>query len=670
MLKRNLLVVILILSGTFSLAKEIDTVDYVEGALYVKFSSGDISLPKNICNGQNREIDTYHLFSSLSGQTSRSGSAKENENRLLCTDLVSMIDRYGIHHRIFSLHVSKSESLNHAFHLEFDSIGKTESLIRELENHPLVEYVERVPLYKIEPVLGIPSDYLPEDTTLKSIEEKPDDPFYGEVGGVHTSWHLDMVGYQELYGKYQGDPKVKVAVIDNAVWAKHEDLQIDTNYIYDVYNHIYGEAMPPRYVSPNQIGTPEEPSSAYVWSHGTHCAGLIGAKTGNGVGIASLASGVTLMGARVSDNSGNNLTVAAKGVLWAVDKGARIVSMSYGSTAHSITESSIYSELVKKGIILIAAAGNKSSAKEEYPANYEGVISVGSVNSDGQRSSFSNHGNWIDLWAPGGYMVSGGIEDENNQIFSTTFCVTQYYWEKDEFSGKKYDAMVGTSMATPLVSSAAALLLSYYPTLNNYQLQDILQQSGSRSGRGYIYVPEAFHLLENGSAEKIRDLKATWNQDSRRISLTWNLPETPGVKYYEIYRNDQLLGTTAGLNYEKVQEDTSGYFGVRAVYSDVKSLIEYTRIRNSSVSSGNNSIQTTWIDVRLDRTQALLYLELEDGHEYSGGSNVEIFNILGTAIKKYVGKVNVLNISDLKPGVYIGRVYRSDGNLQIFRFVL
>lgn len=638
-----------------------ENTDYVEGALYVKFREGSLDFPKDIRSTIHRDVGFSPLLTSGCIVFSEGPSIKEQNEGNVSVSSISessakvgrFMEGYGIKDKAYSLRIRKSSDLDYVFRIEFDSTAKTQALMDELMENPTIEYVERVPMYHLAGSLS------------------PSDPFHGEVSGVNTSWHLDMIGFQELYGEYKGNGNLKVAVVDNAVWAQHEDLQIDSVYIYDAYNNIDGVAMPPSYVSPNQLGTPEEPSSAYIWSHGTHCAGLIGALTDNGVGIASLASGVTLMGVRVSDNTGNNLNSAPKGVLWAVDHGAKVISMSFGSETYSITEEKIYKELVQQGIILVAAAGNKGVNVPNYPANYDGIICVGSVNSDGKRSSFSNFGDWVDVWAPGGYLSVNGKEDVNNQIFSTTFCVTQYYWKKEEFSGKKYDAMVGTSMATPLVTSAVSLLLSYYPGLSVYEIQDILQTS---STKGYIYIPEAFELMDKGKNLQVQELEVSWNNISHRLEMTWNAPTgSDNIVGYKIFHNSKSLGTVNQTVFSCQQDDTSGYFGVKTLYKDKKeSLTLYTRIRDNQVSIENTSGLTD-LEVTIDKVNRQIYLHGVGSHPMYTDMDIrqiDIFDIRGIHLLGFQGDVNVLDVSNLRHGVYVGRAIGKGGSVKVFRFIL
>lgn len=600
---------------------------YIPGAIYVKFKDRSLNLPK----GGSRYVPVSALFPQKSS-----------------------LKAFGMHSEAYSLRMDNEPRLEQVFRIDFDSIGKTDAFIKSLEKDSRIELIERVPQVTIQ-----------WEMPAKSEKEKPNDPFYNTMIGIlNPSWHLDMVGFAETYGKYTGNKEIKSAIVDNAVWGAHEDLQIDTANLYDVYNRIAGKADPESYIGHDGYGDPDNPSPSYIWSHGTHCAGMLGAITDNNVGIASFASGVTLMGIRASDPTGNNLNSAIQGVAWAAENGAKLISMSYGATAQSSVEGMYYSSFVKQGVVLVAAAGNSSSTNPEYPANYEGVISVGSVNSDGQRSLFSNTGSWIDVWAPGGYLVNNGVVDNRNQIFSTTYCSTEYYTDIDELYGLYYDAMVGTSMATPLVSSIASLILSYYPDLNGYQMKEILQQA---SQRGYVYAPDAFAFLENSAALEVRNLSAAWNPQSKLLEMKWDAPETPGVESYEIYFNESSIGTSDQTVFRAENiEDTAGFFGVKAVYSDCSSLTRYVHVEKDQTLS-SSQMEKAVGDIRVTVDARNREVILHTGETFD---RIEVYNIMGVKVGTFPGTSKVLRLDDRYPqGLFIGRAVK--GNVSgVFKFVL
>jgi subtilisin family serine protease len=203
--------------------------------------------------------------------------------------------------------------------------------------------------------------------------------------------------------------------------------------------------------------------------HGTHVSGIIAAARDNGVGIDGVADNVRIMAVKVVPDGDERDKDVALGIRYAVDNGARIINMSFGKglSPHKdwVDDAIKYAE--SKGVLLIHAAGNDASDNDvvdNFPSPHfndhtraTNVITVGASGS-GRRSSkvanFSNYGKReVDLFAPG------------VQIYSTVP------------GGNKYGSASGTSMAAPVVTGVAALVLSYYPELTAEQLKTVLEKS-------------------------------------------------------------------------------------------------------------------------------------------------------------------------------------------------
>ncbi len=599
---------------------------YVPGALYVKFADHAVSYVKSA----ERECPVSSLFPAKSARS-----------------------RYGLKPVAYSMHLFRASTLDNVFRIEFDSVRKTAEFIEALRNDPRVVFVEQVPLQTIQ--------VEPAGQDGKN----PGDYFFGNIDSIHTSWNLEMVGYSEIYGRYQGKSEVKAAVVDNAVWGDHEDLQLLYDNLYDTFLGVAGSASPPSGVNQQAQGSAQMPSDAYGWSHGTHCAGVVGALTGNGTGIASVAGGITVMGVKTAETSSREMTRTLQGVVWAVENGAKVVSMSYGSDTYSSVEEEVYSSLARQGVVLVAAAGNDGKKDApNYPAAYPGVISVGSLDSDGSRSSFSNYGDWVDVWAPGGSYVENGQLQERELIFSSTFCITQYLSDKEAFAGRYYDMMAGTSMATPLVASASALLLSYYPGLNGYSVQEILQASSKETG---IYLPEAFAVAESAPGRMVRGLRADWNPATGICYLSWESPEEEGVLSYTFFRNGQAI--EAGLTETRFQhalDDTAGFVGIRAVYEEGVSLTAYVPVSASATAGSEPSLrparQEEGLQVRVDRAGGLLYVEGGEAFD-----RIAVFNLQGVQVAEFPGGSGPVDIGGLLPGLYVGRASKA-GAVRAFKF--
>ena len=609
--------------------------DYQPDALYLKFKAGSLDLPK----GDSRHVPVSALFP----------TADKGDFR-----------KYGLRAEAFCLRSGNNPALQYAFKLRFDSVQNAGLLLRQLQQDPRIELVERVPLYRAS---ACPSDGFSLKNRLK---ETPDDPFHGIVDSIHASWHLDKMGFAELYGKYTGNPDIKVAVVDNAVWSGHEDLDILPENLYNTCTNAQGEANPPSHIDREMVygGGFAGMNPAYNWSHGTHCAGLIAAVNNNGKGIVSLASGISLMGIRIAESEPNLMANAMEGIAWAVDHGAKVISLSYGSEYNSSIEREFFQSCINQSIVFFASAGNKSRDKEQYPACYPGVIAVGSVNSDGHRSDFSNYGDWVDIWVPGGYYIDHDMVVKDQQMLSTTWCVSQWLHDKPSFSGQYYDMMIGTSMATPLAASASALILSYYPELNGYQIKEILQRAMQDS---CVYVPEAFRLLENNELRQVRDLQAGRDEATGQVEVIWKAPGQEGVTAYRLYHGETYIGQTeAGTTrFGFPAPDTAGFVGIRAIYGQDSSLLCCVPIHKGTPDVNNQEQPESASSWKFRVNQAERSLHLSEGIWH----RLEIFDVQGRLVMEKECGADSISLQGLPSGLYLCRVWNGPDS-STFKFVL
>jgi subtilisin family serine protease len=239
-------------------------------------------------------------------------------------------------------------------------------------------------------------------------------------------WGLDMIEADAAHSTSTGSGAV-VAVIDTGVLASHEDLA--------------GRLLPGHDFVQND-DTPQDENG-----HGTHVSGIVAAAAGNGKGIEGVAPGAMVLPIRVLDKDGQGTGEgAAKGVDYAVAHGADVINMSFGTDAIGtlIGGDDAFTQAVQraldKGVIVVAAAGNDTFPFCEQPLVQGPLLCVGAVDRRGMRAAYSSSG---DLMAPGGSSLGGADED----ILST-------------WGDGKYEALAGTSQATPHVSGVAALLVS------------------------------------------------------------------------------------------------------------------------------------------------------------------------------------------------------------------
>jgi subtilisin family serine protease len=249
---------------------------------------------------------------------------------------------------------------------------------------------------------------------------------------INRQWGLRAIRWFD--GKHPDATKVHVAVLDSGIDDGHPDLQ----GTIEVYRHD-GNAV------------------RDFLGHGTHVGGIIAAVVNNAIGIAGVAN-CRLHCWKVFDDPPEgssdqkfNFEFYSAALADALDSDVKVINLSVGGTAHSATEATVFQELSDAGVVVAAAMGNdfQKGNPMEYPAGYSGALAVGAIDEADRRAPFSCTGKHIGLVAPG------------VNILSTVPRVLAAFAKATD-----YDSWPGTSMATPHVSGAAALL---YSTQNKSQ---------------------------------------------------------------------------------------------------------------------------------------------------------------------------------------------------------
>ena len=253
--------------------------------------------------------------------------------------------------------------------------------------------------------------------------------------------------------------EVKVAVIDSGIDYNHPDLA--ANYAGGA-DFIFGD------------GDPMDDHG-----HGTHVSGTIAALMENLTGTPGREEGVVGVApnARIlmykacsADGSCTDLAIQ-QGIAQAIADGAKVINMSLGGAEFSQSLSDAVQDAWNAGLVIVAAAGNAGTTALSYPAAYDNVISVGAFDEDHRRASFSTYGNWVDISAPGSVIMSTYPQSGCGGAAGTTpGDIGCYAWNS------------GTSMASPHVAGAAALVWSRGDVATNSQVVDILLNSADPSG--------------------------------------------------------------------------------------------------------------------------------------------------------------------------------------------
>ncbi|MCC6783366.1 MAG: peptidase S8 [Planctomycetes bacterium] len=215
--------------------------------------------------------------------------------------------------------------------------------------------------------------------------------------------------------------------------------------------------------------------------HGTHVAGTIGQSTNNGLGVAGIAYGCSIMPVKVLNSAGSGSHAQiANGITWAADHGAKVINLSLGGSTGSTTLSNAITYAWGRGVVICAATGNTGRSGVSYPARYTNCIAVGATRFDGNRSGYSTYGTGIDVVAPGGdTSVDQNGDGYGDGILQQTFATGA----PTTFS---YYFFQGTSMATPHVAAIAALVIAHRPTYTNTQVRSAIESScQDRGSAGY-----------------------------------------------------------------------------------------------------------------------------------------------------------------------------------------
>ncbi|MBQ9867767.1 MAG: S8 family serine peptidase [Lachnospiraceae bacterium] len=286
------------------------------------------------------------------------------------------------------------------------------------------------------------------------------DPYIKNPAISEYQWMHDMIGTYEAWGANMGKAEITVAVLDTGVLPDHPDLK--------------GRVT--------QVPVSDIPVTLYTSDHGTHVAGIIGASAGNGQGGAGIAPNVSIRSYGVFRyfGTGSNKSAGSDDADWLIALGdcaankVPIANMSLGGPSYSPVTQQKIKQIANQGVNIIVAMGNDGSNLKSYPACYDGVISVSSINPSGKASSFTTYGKDADICAPGSHIMSCDNPKADD------------YKKENADSTGYYTIMSGTSMATPVVAGVCALYMSQYGVQKPADMLKILQKNANKTSSKQI----------------------------------------------------------------------------------------------------------------------------------------------------------------------------------------
>lgn len=381
------------------------------------------------------------------------------------------------------------------------------------EDYKLIGYSEnrlvRLTTADLEAFKQKANDYLEytEENQVCYSMKSANDSYFG------NQWALDALNTQAAWDITTGSPTVLIAVIDSGIMRDHPDLN-DAD-IRNGWDYLAGDICRYDY-----------------FGHGTEVTGVIAAETNNGDGISGLCWNAAVIPYLVLNNEGVGSSIDITSAIYdAADTGCKIINLSLGGPSYSAAQNEAIQYAYGKGCIVVAASGNNSSSSYSYPASYDHVVSVGSINSSLIKSDFSQYNDRVDVCAPGEDIITTSLDG--------------------------YSMVCGTSFSSPYVAGIAALAVSMNPNLTYDGFLNLIQLSSTDLGSAgydplYGYGLIDIEKMLTITPASVTGLKAV-STGSTSARLTW----APGgsTDGYAIYRS-----TTAVGGYTSIAETTSNTY--------------------------------------------------------------------------------------------------------------
>ena len=304
---------------------------------------------------------------------------------------------------------------------------------------------ERKALEALASEAGVTSIEL--DTVVTETSTTPNDRYWS----TYDKWAHDQVGLRAAWDITRGSSDVRIAILDSGLETSHPEF---ANRIVAPWDYVGDDA------------SPNDPRG-----HGTMSSGAAAARGNNTRGVAGVCWSCRIIPVRVLDGNGSGYASdVIRGITYAANKGADVISMSFGGFGYSTAMQDAITYARTKGAVVLASAGNEGNTARFYPGAYSGVISVAANRPDGGRYSWSNYGGWVDLTGPG--------------CFWTTK------------TGGTYGNFCGTSASTPLVAGIVGLMRAAKPSASRSTIESVIQSTARRVSYVQDGRPDALAALK------------------------------------------------------------------------------------------------------------------------------------------------------------------------------
>lgn len=464
-------------------------------------------------------------------------------------------------------------------------------------------------------------------------------PFYNDPAlsstDVQYQWQHVAVGSPYAWAEGYTGSGVKVAILDTGVKADHEDLVIAAEA------NATGSSL-----------TTGSGTAADANGHGTHVAGIVGAKANNGKGGVGIAPDATLYAVNVltgGDNAGTDWAIM-QGIKQAIDWKVDIINMSLGGVGRNEKCQKVVTEAYNAGIAIFVAAGNEGVNRVNYPANYDNVICVAATDQNNSRTDFSTYGSWVDLSAPG------------VAIWST-------------YNDGKYTSMDGTSMACPVAAGEAAVILSGDDSLKgmvkNGERVDALERkmknnvvkvSDKGIGSGVTSLTKVFNLSTAAVKPQAPTINIVPDAESKTQKVTVTITAQGGMNIYytdngknPVYKNGATdVNTKVYQGAFSITEITRG--SIKAIAVNESGVASAVKSASFTLTPYVNSITISGVDKVAAGKNTQLTAEVLPAYAANKKLTWKLYTASGVEATAAQDKISISTSGKVtaKPGVTVG----------------